>query len=212
MLPEMPPKNLQPKPPPGLYPPPLPFHIPYFIPPHLAIPYNIMGPPMEVVDSLLPRLRFSERPDAYKLIIISMLFLFIIGLGFNTYSLANWTTDYYLRLIFITLVLLIIMFCVASILLLLIPKKVGWYFAFITTLLVMPIFSLLILIGQFIIPLIPTIIWLVIGLGVDVFIIITLMWPSVRFYFHTGRYQSTSHIPSAPPPTPPTPPPPAPLP
>ena len=181
--------------PPMPYPPPMPIRVPYFIPQHLATFEKIIGAPMEIVDKKMPKLPFKNRPWAYKSTFILVLIMTILTITWNVYALIFWDIPYYARLFMLTLVLMINMYGFVSILLLWIPKKVGWYFSLITCIMIFPIFSFLTLASSFEYSMWKVIylIWAIIICAI--LIIITLNIPSNRFYFHTGEAPSKPPIP-----------------
>ncbi len=162
-------------------PPPVPYPIPhqytfcgpYYLPPFYPIPPIRKGPPMHEVDQRLPTVPFKQRPLALKLTIG----LLIVGIGL---CLGFITLRYhYLQYggiitIIMGLFAIISIFGIISIIFLIVPKKVGWYFAMIT--------ASLALTG------------LGIGTLIAIFTIFALMWPSNRYYFHTGEYPPYSGL------------------
>ena len=127
----------------------------------------IYDPPMEIVDNLLPQVPFNQRPNAYKVAII----LICIGVGLCLIFSILLSINLYITLftlIFIPLFIIIGILGICSVILLSIPKKIGWHVAVIT--------GVLGLSG--------------LGLGtlIAIFTLVALLWPSVRYYFHTGYY------------------------
>lgn len=130
-------------------------------------------PSAHEVDRLLPSVPFSKRPRAYKFT-IALIFLGVgLSLGFVVLALRLGAVALIITII-IGLFILIGFLGIVSIILLLIPKKIGWHFAMVT--------AILALLG--------------LGLGtiIGLFTIITLLWPSTRYYFRTGEFPRKTHI------------------
>jgi hypothetical protein len=178
--------------PPMPYPPPMPIRVPYFIPQHLASFDKIIGAPMEIVDKKMSKVPFNNRPWAYKFTFIFVLILTILTTTWNIYALAFWNTWYYVKLFMLTLVLMINMYGFVSILLLWIPKKVGWYFSLTTCIMIFPIFAFLTLASSFEYSLRPVTYLILAIFIIAILVIITLNISSNRFYFHTGEVPSKS--------------------
>jgi hypothetical protein len=145
---------------------------PYYMPPYYPLPQLTDKPPMDEVDRLLPTVRFMQRPRAYKFaigfLITGITFIIIyLYLDFSSLISSLFPT------IIIPLFLIIVILGFLSIIFLIIPKKIGWYFAFIT--------SVMGLAG------------LPFGTPVAMLAIVALLWPSTRYYFHTGQYPSSMH-------------------
>ena len=122
---------------------------------------------MHEVDSLLPTVPFKQRPLALKFA-IALLFIGVIlclGFVFLTFRSMEYSPILW---IFNPLFITISILGIISIIFLFIPKKVGWYFGMITAFLALP--------------------GLIIGTFFGIFTIFALMWPSNRYYFHTGQY------------------------
>jgi len=143
-------------PPPDYYPPP-PYIMQSYLPP--ALPANI-------VDEMMPRVPFYYRPMALKLAIVLIILGVIFCMGFVGLILPGFFYS------IIILILVILFFSIGllgiiSIILLMIPKRIGWYLALITA-----------CIG-------------IIGLGpgtiISIFTIIALFWPSTQYFFRTGQ-------------------------
>ena len=145
---------------------------PYYMPPYYPLPPLADKPPMAEVDRLLPTVPFMKRPRAYKAAIWFLTSGIIIVLIFLFFTLRFF---YFTPLFQITLSLFIIIALLGflSIFFLIIPKKIGWYFALIT--------SILGLAG------------LPFGTPLAMLAIVSLMWPSTRYYFHTGQYPAQTH-------------------
>jgi hypothetical protein len=156
------------------YPPMSPNYPPPFVP-----PYEL---PSDKIDELLPTVPFTYRPAAYKAAIgliiagiVLCLLMSIFMIYYGIYSIFSY--------IILTLFLTIIILGIISIILLLIPKRIGWYIALLTA-----IFGL---------------IGFGIGTLIAIFAIVALFWPSTRFYFKTGQVWQT--MPMMPYPYPPPP-------
>ncbi len=141
---------------------------PYYMPPYYPIPTNITGPSMNEVDRLLPTVQLRNRPLALKIAIVFLIIGVVICLGFLmfVFNSSDWNWSPIATIIFI-LMLLISILGIISMVLLRIPKKIGWYFAMITTIIALPLFP---------------------GTFIAIFTLFALMRPSVRYYFHTGQY------------------------
>ena len=144
--------------PPPMYPP---YPMPYY-----PMPQMMQRVPSYMADQMLPMVPFTMRPKA---LLSAMIFLALGGglslifgiiLLFDSY----WLISLLLGLLFTAIGIMAII----SIILLVIPKRIGWYIAMVT--------SCLGLLG--------------LGPGTLVAIgaIISLLWPSTRFYFNTGMY------------------------
>lgn len=153
------------------YPTPQPytFRGPYYQPPFYPTPplNRVRGLPMHEVDNLLPTVPFKQRPLALKFA-IALLFIGVmlcLGFVFLTFRSMGYSP---LLWIFNPLFITISILGIISIIFLFIPKKLGWYFGMVTAVLALP------------------------GLGIGTLIgictIFALMWPSNRYYFHTGQY------------------------
>lgn len=182
-------------PPPMPYPPQMPIRVPYFIPPHLASLNIIIGPPMDIVDNKMPKLPFNNRPLAYQLTFFLVLVMTFLTITWNIYAMVFWNTWYYGKLFMLTLVLMINMFGFTAILLLWIPKKVGWYFSLTTCIMVFPIFVFLTLASSFESSLNPVIYLILVIFICTILVLITLNIPTNRFYFHTGELSSKPPMP-----------------
>ena len=140
---------------------------PYYMPPYYPIPMVTRKPTTYEVDRSLPSVRFMQRPRALKIAIV----LLIIGVTLCSMVMVflapRWTFYLIVTIIAFYFISIIILGTI-SIILLMIPKKAGWYFAFITGVLALGGFGLGTLIG--------------------IFTLFALIWPSVRYYFHTGQY------------------------
>jgi len=140
---------------------------PYYMPPYYPIPPRTKGPPMYEVDRSLPNVPFKLRPRAYKIAIVLIIIGVILCLGAALF-LFSFTLYFFISYLFFVLFIIIGMLGIISIILLLIPKKIGWYIAFITGIIALS------------------------GLGIGTIIgslvINALLWPSIRYYFHTGHY------------------------
>jgi MFS family permease len=146
---------------------------PYYLPPYYPTPTLSHGPPMHVLDQQLNKVPFKFRPRAYKIALCLLIIGVVICLGWVGLML---TSTYYFGIISIIFILFLAIgsLGIVSIILLLIPKKIGWYFAFIT--------SCLALAG------------LGIGTIIGMYLMVCLMWPSVRYYFHSGQYPPLAPI------------------
>jgi hypothetical protein len=151
------------------HPPPVPSDQFRNIPKH----YDYDKPPAEVVDRLLPMVQFSKRPLAYK-IVIGFLFLGVgLCLGFVVFFVRIGASSVAISLI-LGLFILIGFLGIISIILLFIPKRIGWHLALTT--------AILALLG------------LGIGTLIGIFTIVGLMWPTTRYYFRTGEFPKKRHI------------------
>lgn len=177
-------------PPPMPYPAPMPIRIPYFIPQHLASPHIVIGPSMDIVDKKMSNISFDRRPGEYKFMFILVLVLTVLTTSWNVFALTFWTINYYAKLFMLTLVLMINMYGFVSIMLLWIPKKIGWYFSLTTCIMILPIFGFLTLFSFFDYSINP-VIYIILAIFVcTILLLITLHLPSNRFYFHTGEISS----------------------
>jgi hypothetical protein len=122
---------------------------------------------MDEVDSRLPSVAFRHRPLALKFTITLLIIGVAMCLGFIIFFYPSDGAGF-LMFLFVYLFLIISVLGTLSIIFLLIPKKVGWYFAMVTAFLALP--------------------GLGIGTLIGIFTIFALMWPSNRYYFHTGLY------------------------
>jgi len=156
------------------YPPMAPFYqTPY---------YPAYELPSDMVNKVLPTVPFSYRPLPYKIaiglliagVVLCLLFSFVV---FST------TMFYFFTFIFVTLFMTIAILGIISIVLLLIPRRIGWYMGLITA-----FFGL---------------IGLGLGTLIAIFTVVALLWPSTRLYFKTGQVWQT--IPMMPYPYPPPP-------
>lgn len=150
-------KHGPPPPPPG-YPQMHPFY-PYPMQPMYELP-------SEVVNKILPTVPFSYRPLPYKIAIglliagITLCLLFVlVTLPIGFYSLFS--------LIFNTIFITVAVLGIISVILLIIPIRFGWYLGLITAFLGLS--------------------GLGIGTLISIFTIISLLWPTTRFYFKTGQ-------------------------
>ena len=123
--------------------------------------------PGYVADQMMPQVPFTQRPKA---LFAAMVFLALGGglsLIFGIFLVIDaWFIIFFFGILFIAIGVMAII----SIILLVIPKRIGWYVAMVT--------SCLGLIGF--------------GIGTLVAIgaIVSLLWPSTRFYFNTGMHPS----------------------
>ncbi|WP_455391737.1 hypothetical protein [[Eubacterium] cellulosolvens] len=147
-----------------------PYDIPPFPPPGYPPPsYSpVYGPklPAYVADKLMPTIPFYYRPLALKAAIALIIAGVVLCLGFVLLILPSVAYSSF-SIMFVSLFLIIGILGVISIVLLMIPKRVGWYFGMVTA-----IMGLL-------------------GLGpgtlISIFVIIALLWPSTLYYFRTGQ-------------------------
>jgi hypothetical protein len=140
---------------------------PYYMPPYYPIPPLTKGLPMGMVDAQLPLVRFKSRPRSLK-IAIGMLILGVVFCIFGALLIMPGTGyNFLIQTAFIYFISLAVL-GIISIIFLIIPKKIGWYLAFITGIAALPGFG--------------------IGTLIAIFLIIALLWPSIRYYFHTGQY------------------------
>ena len=180
------------------FPPQMPIHRPYYIPPYAASMETVMGLPMEVVDERLRAVRIKDRPGALKFTINCLIFLFIICISYTTYLFANTAVNFFTRNFFSTLSLLMAMMSFAALILLYVPKKVGWFFAFTVSIMGLPIFVLMTFVGFVYQPLYGTPIGTLSGLLTSILMLISLMLSSNRFYFHTGSLHPGKRFPARP--------------
>lgn len=151
---------------------------PYYMPPYYPMYWPKPGPPMDVVDQRLPQVSVSRRPLALKFAIVLLIIGITLCIVFLILRLNYWRYSPIFS-IFLSLFSIITILGIISIIFLLIPKKVGWYFAFITAVIALS--------------------GLGIGTLIAIFTIFALMWPSTRYYFHTGQYPPQSPTTSYPP-------------
>jgi hypothetical protein len=140
---------------------------PYYMPPFYPIPPIAKGPPMSVVDNQLPLVPFKNRPRAMKIAIALLVTGVIFCIFGSLLTLPGAGYNFLVQTAFIYFMSLTVL-GIISITLLLIPRKIGWHLAFITGIAALPGFG--------------------IGTLIAIFLIITLLWPSIRYYFHTGQY------------------------
>jgi hypothetical protein len=144
-----------------------PLKAPYYMPPYYPIPSIAKGPPMGLVDQQLPGVPFKLRPMAMKIAIGILIIGVVFCIFGSLITLTGARYNFLIQTVFIYFVSLTIL-GIISITLLIIPKKLGWYLAFITGIAALPGFG--------------------IGTLIAIFLIISLFWPSIRYYFHTGQY------------------------
>jgi hypothetical protein len=170
------------------YPPPMPIYKPYFIPYYLAVPQIVHGKPMEMVDKLLPTVPFRFRPIALMSTLGLLVALIVLCSSFIVVMITQIHTNDVSFLLFNVQFLMIAMFGFSTLILLAIPKKVGWYFALATGIIALPFYSLAIIITGFGIQLIAALIISIASMIIAILIIISIFIPSTRFYFHTGQF------------------------
>jgi hypothetical protein len=151
-----------PMPQPSYYPPPYPYY-----PPMYFQPYEL---PSETVNELLPKVPFTYRPSSYKTaigLIIAGVVLCVIAsifwINIGIYSVFP--------LVIITLFMTIVILGIISVILLLIPKRLGWYLGVLTA-----VFGL---------------VGFGIGTLIAIFALVALFSYPTRFYFKTGQVMPT---------------------
>ena len=150
---------------------------PYYQNPYYS-PYEL---PSDVVNKILPTVPFAYRPLPYKIAIGLIIAGVILCLIFTTISFS--IGFFLFSILIVTIFITIAILGIISIILLLIPKRIGWYLGLLTA------FFGLIGFG--------------IGTLMAIFTIVALFWPSTRFYFKTGKVWQT--MPMMPYPYPPPP-------
>ncbi len=148
-------------------PPPTPYPMPSSPPPYQTPPYSLpRSLPGYVVDKLMPQVPFYYRPLALKIAIGLIIAGTVLCLGFvMLLSIGPFYST--LQLLIFSFFLIIGVLGIISIILLMIPKRIGWYIAIVTAIL-----------GLF-------------GLGpgtlISIFALIALNWPSTLYFFRTGQ-------------------------